>query len=119
MQLRQRQVQGAMVVDLSGDGAGSEPSILKELIMSLLAGGHRRIVLNAERLRTMDSTCVAEIVASYKAIVAAGGMLKIAAPDAHLRRLLRVTRVDTFVTPYDVEADAVASFDITDTETPP
>jgi anti-anti-sigma factor len=112
MQLRQRQVEGAIVVDLSGDGTGSEPSILKELVTSLLNRGHRRIVLNGEDLRSIDSTCLAEIVASYKATVVAGGMLKMAPANAHIRRLLQVTRVDTFIHVYDSEADAIASFDV-------
>ena len=98
------------MIDLSGDGIGSEPSILKELVTSLLDGGHRRIVLNVEHLRGMDSTCLAEIVASYKATVAAGGVLKIAAPTPPVRRVLDITKVNTFVITYDSEADAVASF---------
>lgn len=117
MQLRQRQVEGAMVVDLSGDGIGSEPSILKELLTSLLARGHRHIVLNVEHLQTMDSTCVAEIVASYKAALATGGVLKLAAPNPYVRRLLQITKVDTFVTTYDSEARAIASFDVAGSRT--
>jgi anti-anti-sigma factor len=117
MELRQRQVEGAMVVDLSGDGIGSEPSRLKELLVSLLASGHRHIVLNVEQLHTMDSTCVAEIDASYKAAIATGGVLKMASPNQYVRRLLQTTRVDTFVTTYDSEASAIASFDVAPSRT--
>lgn len=112
MQFSERQVGGVVVVALSGDGIGSEPSALKELILSLLNRQHRRIVLEVEHLRTMDSTCLAEIVASYKATVASGGMLKISSANAHVRRLLHVTRVDTFIQLHDSEADAIASFDV-------
>lgn len=117
MQLRQRQVADVRVVDLSGDGIGAEPSTLKQLITSLLDGGHRQIVLNLGDLQSMDSTGVAEIVASYKAIGASGGVLKIAAAKGHLLRLLRVTRVDTFIRLYDSEEEAVASFNVAESPT--
>ena len=112
MQFSERQAEGAIVVALSGDGAGSEPSTLKQVITSLLTRGHRHIVLDVEHLRSIDSTCLAEIVTSYKAAVAAGGMLKMAAANAHILRLLHVTRVDTFIHVYTTAADAVASFNL-------
>jgi anti-sigma B factor antagonist len=117
MELGQRQVKGVTVVDLSGDGVGSEPSPLRALISSVLANGQRHLVLNLEHLEKTDSTCIAEIVASYKATVAAGGIMKIASANAHVRRVLQVTRVDTFVNMYESEADAVASFDVAESRT--
>lgn len=112
MQLRERQVEGAMVVELSGDGIGSDPSILKALVTSLLERGHRHIILNAEELQSMDSTCLAEIVASYKATLAAGGLLKMSSANAPVRRVMQITKVDTFVVIYDSEAEALASFNV-------
>ena len=115
MQLDQRQVKGATVVDLSGDGIGSEPSPLRALITSILASGQRQLVLNLEQLEKMDSTCLAEIVASYKSTVAAGGIMKIASANTHVRRVLQVTKVDTFVNTYESESAAVESFDVAET----
>jgi anti-sigma B factor antagonist len=112
MEFRQRHVQGASVVDLAGDGIGSEPSSLQALITSLLENGHRHIVLNLDALQKMDSTCLAEIVASYKATIAAGGSMKIVAANTHIRRVLHVTKVDTCVNTFESEADALASFDV-------
>lgn len=119
MQLGQRQVKGARVIDLSGDGIGSEPSPLKALITSILANGDRHLVLNLEHLEKMDSTCLAEIVASYKVTVAAGGIMKIASANSHVRRVLLVTKVDTFVNSYESESDAVESFDVAGLTTKP
>jgi len=117
MQLDQRQVKGATVVDLSGDGIGSEPSPLRALITSILANGRRHLVLNLEQLEKMDSTCLAEIVASYKATVAAGGIMKIASANTHVRRVLQVTKVDTFVNTYGSESAAVESFGVAESST--
>jgi anti-anti-sigma factor len=110
MKLTERQVQGAVVIDLSGVGIGAEPSILHELVNSRLARGHRQFVLGLEKLQSMDSTCLAEIVASFKAVVEAGGTLKMASPSPHIRRSLHVTRIDTLISTYDSVTDAVASF---------
>ncbi|HUE87483.1 MAG TPA: STAS domain-containing protein [Vicinamibacterales bacterium] len=117
MQLGQRQVKGATVVDLSGDGIGSEPSPLRALITSILANGPRHLVLNLEHLEKMDSTCLAEIVASYKATVAAGGIIKMASANSHVRRVLQVTKVDMFVNVYESESDAVGSFGVAESST--
>ena len=117
MEFRQRHVGGASVVDLSGDGVGSEPSSLRVVITSLLETGHRSIVLNLDALQKMDSTCLAEIVASYKATIATGGRMAIVAANTHIRRVLRVTKVDTCVNTYESEADAVASFDVAESRT--
>ena len=118
MELRERQAGNVTVIDFSGDGVGSEPSALKPLVQSVLNRGVRRIVFNVAQLQNMDSTCVGEIFASYKAVVSSGGDLKLAHPDGHVRRLLRVTKVDTFVRLYDSEEDAIASFDAVGTRTP-
>jgi anti-sigma B factor antagonist len=117
MELGQRQVKGATVVDLSGDGIGSEPSPLRALITSILASGNRHLVLNLEHLEKIDSTCIAEIVASYKATMAAGGVMTLAAANTHVRRVLQVTRVDTFVTMFESEEEAVASFEVAGSRT--
>jgi anti-sigma B factor antagonist len=113
MQLRHRDVEGAIVVDLSGDGIGSEPSLLRQLIVSLLDQGHRSFVLNLEHLQKMDSTCLAEIAASYRVTIAAGGDMTIACANPQIRRVLRLTKVDTCVNTYESEVDAVSSFDPT------
>jgi anti-sigma B factor antagonist len=117
MRLHQRQSADVSVVDLSGDGIGAEPSTLKQLITSLLAAGHRHIVLNVGELLNMDSTGIAEIVATYKVTRDSGGELKIAGAKGHVRRLLGVTRVETFISLYESEAEAIASFNEAETRT--
>lgn len=118
MQLRHRPVEGAIVVDLSGDGIGSEPSLLRHLVSSLLQQGHRCFVLNLEQLQKMDSTCLAEIAASYRVTIAAGGFMTIACANTQIRRVLRLTRVDTCVNTYESEAEAVASFNAAENGAP-
>ena len=86
MELRERHAGSVIVIELAGDGIGSEPSALKPLVESVVNRGDRRIILNVAQLRNMDSTCVGEIFASYKAVASAGGDLKLAHPDAHVRR---------------------------------
>ncbi len=111
MELFERQAGNVTVIELAGDGIGSEPSALKPLVQSVLNRGDRRIVLNVAQLQNMDSTCVGEIFASYKVVASTGGDLKLAHCDAHVRRLLHVTKVDTFIRVFDSEADAIASFE--------
>lgn len=106
MHVSERQVNDVTVIDV-GTGARSG---LVELVKAVLQRGDRRLVLNVGQLGAVDSTCLGEIFASYKATLALGGVLRLAHPDAHLRRVLQVTKLDTFIGIFDTEEEAIASF---------
>ncbi len=111
MQLSERRVGDIAVIDVSGDLiVADNPGALKDWVKAALQRGDRRILLNVARLRRMDSTCLGEVIASYTSTTMHGGSLKLVQPDAHLRRLLQLTRLDTIIDAYDTEAEAIASF---------
>jgi anti-sigma B factor antagonist len=112
MQLSERQVSGVTVIDVEGDLIVTDnPCAVKESVKAILQRGERRIVLNVARIRRMDSTCLGELIASYTTTAVHGGVLKLAEPDPHLRRLLELTRLNTIIEVLDTEAEAIASFD--------
>jgi anti-sigma B factor antagonist len=111
MQLSERQVKGVAIIDVSGDlTVPQNPGALRERVIDLLHRGERRILLNVENLRHMDSSCLAEIVASYTTTASNGGILKLEHVGPHLRDLLHTTALDRVFESYDTEDEAIASF---------
>lgn len=111
MQFRERQVDGVTVIDVQGDLEVTAPSYaLHDFVKDILRRGERRIVLNLERIDRVDSTCLGEVVESFRTTAMHGGALKIAPRAPHLARQLHITHLDKFIEMFDTEAAAIASF---------
>ncbi len=115
MQLSERQVNGISIIDVSGDlrVPAENPRALRERVIAVLHRGERRILLNFANLQFMDSSCLGEIVQSYKTTASNGGILKLAHIGPHLRNVLHTTTLVKILESYDTEDQAIASFDET------
>jgi anti-sigma B factor antagonist len=111
MQFRERHVNGKTVIDVQGDlVVNANPGALQTVVKNVLARGERQIVVNVAGIVRMDSTCLGELVASYTSTVACGGVLKLAAPNEHIRRLLELTRLDEVIKTFATDDEAIADF---------
>lgn len=111
MQFRERHIDGVTVIDALGDLiVTANPGALQSVVKTVLGRGDLRIVLNLAGIARMDSTCLGELVASYTSTLSRGGVLKLAAPSNHVRRLLEMTRLDTIIKVFETEDAAVADF---------
>ena len=112
MELSERQVNGVSIIDISGDlrVPTEDPRALRDKVIAVLLRGERRILLNFANLQFMDSSCLGEIVESYKTTVSNGGTLKLALVGPHLRSVLQSTGLGTILESYETEDEAVASF---------
>ena len=111
MKLTERRVNGLSIIDIAGDLTVplENPRALRERVAALVQRGDRRILLNVANLRHLDSSFVGEMVASYKAMAAHGGVLMLAHVSPHLRNVLRTTNLDALFKSYETEAEALAS----------
>jgi anti-sigma B factor antagonist len=112
LQLSERQVNGVSIIDVSGDlrVPAEDPRALRDKVTAVLERGGRWILLNFANLQFMDSSCLGEIVESYKATASSGGILKLAHVGPHLRSVLRTTALAKVLESYDTEDEAIASF---------
>ncbi len=112
LQLSERQVNGVSIIDISGDlrVPAEDPRALRDKVLAVLDRGERRILLNFANLQFMDSSCLGEIVESYKTTASRGGILKLAHVGPHLRNVLRTTALVKVLQSYDTEDEAIASF---------
>ena len=112
MRLSERQVNGVSIIDVAGDlrVPSENPSVLRERVVAVVNRGERRILLNFADLQFMDSSCLGEIVESYKVALASGAILKLARTGQHLRNVLQTTALASIFESYETEEEAIASF---------
>ncbi|MFA6955147.1 MAG: STAS domain-containing protein [Thermoanaerobaculia bacterium] len=100
-----------IVVDLngrlvSGDGA----DILGEIVRALLEERWTKILLNFEKVTSIDSTGAGELVASLKGAKAANAELKLLRPRERVAKSLQIGQLLPLFEIFGEEADAVKSF---------
>ena len=116
MDIVERTVNDITVLDLKGKmtlGEGDE--LLKDKINNLLAGGKKKLLLNLEGVPYIDSAGLGEIVRTFTTVSRQGGSLKLLSLTKRITDLLAITKLLTVFETHDNEADAIRSFQQTNT----
>ena len=111
MKFKTRQVDGVMVLDLSGRITLGEGSVtLRDAVRDVLAKGHKDILLNLGSVDYIDSSGLGELVSAYTTVKNAGGMMKLLQLTKKVKDLLQITKLYTVFDVEDDEAKAISSF---------
>jgi anti-sigma B factor antagonist len=106
-----RTVGQVSVVDLQGKiTIGEGDVVLRDKVQELLDGGHKKILLNLEKVSYMDSAGIGELVACFKRSREKGGTVKLLRPSGKVEDLLQLTKLWEVFEIFSEEAPAVASF---------
>lgn len=109
--ITERQAGDVTIVDLEGKVTIGEGSVaLRNKIRELLGDGKNKILLNLAGVGYIDSSGIGELVSSFTAVSKEGGTLKLLNLTQKIQDLLAITKLLTVFDVYDVEADALASF---------
>ena len=111
MDIKNRQVDGVLVMDLGGKitmGEGSGQ--LRSAIQDALAAGSKKILVNLGGVGYVDSSGLGELVGGYTTVKNAGGELKLLSLTKKVKDLLVITKLLTVFDTFDDEKTAVASF---------
>ncbi len=111
MKTSTRQVNGVMVVDLSGRitlGEGS--TVLRDVVRDLISKGNKKILLNLGDVSYIDSSGIGELVSAYTTVRNQGGELKLLNLTKKVHDLLQITKLYTVFDIKDDETAAVKSF---------
>jgi anti-sigma B factor antagonist len=111
MQIEERIVGDVTILDLKGKmtlGEGDE--LLKDKINSLIHQNQKNLLLNLEGVPYIDSAGLGEIVRTYTTVSRQGGALKLVNLTKRITDLLSITKLLTVFETFDLEKDAVASF---------
>jgi anti-sigma B factor antagonist len=108
LQIANHEVNGMAVLALGGRIVlGEESSALRANVNGLLASGNKKIILNVDRIRYIDSAGLGILVAIYRAAKSHGASLALCNLGSHFEEVMQITRLLTVFDTYKTEADAV------------
>ena len=83
---------------------------LQKKVQELLDAGEKKILLNVQNVRQVDSFGVGQLVMCYKTATKQGGQLKFFNLTGRLYKLLTITKLLTVFDTFESEEKAIASF---------
>jgi anti-sigma B factor antagonist len=111
LKISDRVVDGVAVEVLEGRVVlGEESNALREKVKSLLAAGHKKIVINMDNVSYVDSSGLGSLVAAHTSAKAQGATLKLCHLGSKFHEILQVTKLVTVFEVFPTEAAAIASF---------
>jgi anti-sigma B factor antagonist len=112
LNIQQRRVGEITVLDMDGkvtiDGTSNA---LHACIRDLLQKGQDRILLNLAGVAYIDSSGLGELISCHVTLNKSGGQMKILHLTQRLRELMTITKLLTIFDVYEVESDAIDSFE--------
>lgn len=111
LKISNRDVNGVSVVALEGRIVlGEERDALREKLQSLIAQGEKKIVLNMDNIKYIDSAGLGVLIAAHYSAKTLGVSLRLSHLGNKFRELLQVTKLLEVFDVSDTETAAVASF---------
>lgn len=96
---------GATAVIATGSLTFPDVHVLRQQLLTLVAGGATHLVVDLAKVSTIDSSGVGALVSGLKAARARGGDLRLAAPCSAIADILSIMRLDKVL----VASDSVQS----------
>ncbi len=110
MKIDKRERDGATILDLQGRITIGEGDVaLRDAVLEAADGGARNILLNMQRVRSIDSSGVGELVAAHTTVTKRGGKLRLFGLPSRVLGVLQITQLVTVLDILDDEDAAVAS----------
>ncbi len=111
MKVSTRQIDGVVVLDLSGRITLGEGSVvLRDAVRDLLSKGNKKILANLADVNYIDSSGIGELVSAFTTVKNQGGELKLLNLTKKVHDLLQITKLYTVFDVKDNEANAIKSF---------
>ena len=111
LKMRTREVNGVIIIDLSGQiTLGEATASLRDEVRDQAGHGFKKILLNLGDVTYIDSAGLGELTAAYTSIKNRGGQLKLLNLTKRVNDLMQITKLYTVFDVYDDEKKAVAAF---------
>ena len=111
MNIGTREEEGITILDLDGKlMIGSGDAQLRDELGDLLDRGTKKILLNLQGVKAMDSSGLGELVRSKATADQHGATIKLVHVEDKVQEVLEMTRLIGVFETFDDEIDAVASF---------
>ena len=112
MEITRRYVFDTPILDLAGRFvvcADLEGTALRKPVATLVSEGRVNVLVHLAHVTDIDAHGLGELAWGVTTLRRAGGQMALIAPSLWVRRLLALTRLDTILSIYDSEFDAIAS----------
>ena len=111
LKMTNSEVDGTSVVTLEGRIVlGEESQALRQKLKSLIAEGNKRIILNMDNIKYIDSAGLGILVAAHVCAKLQGASLILSNLGSKFQEILQITKLVTVFQVFNTEAAAVASF---------
>ena len=112
MKIQERAAGSVIILDVDGRLVAESRGEMRlpDVVRNSLQRGHRHFLLNLERVPSLDTTGLCDIVQAYVATTRQNGALKLLHLTPRVREVLTITRLLTVFDVYDTEENALASF---------
>jgi anti-sigma B factor antagonist len=113
-----RRTREVTILDLSGRisvgealafGPGSG-TVLSDVIRDLASQGHRKILLNLQDVKYIDSSGMGDLMRSFTGLQRLGGDLRLLSPASRVLEVLQATRLHKVLKIEDDEVSAIEAF---------
>src|SRR5690349_19095981 len=104
MKMTNREVDGVSVVALDGRIFGDESNALRAKLKSLIAEGKKKIVLNMDNIKYIDSAGLGVLVAAHCSAKCQGASLVLCHLGRKFQEVLQITKLVTVFEVCDTEA---------------
>lgn len=116
MQVNLRHKGSITILDIEGRVIGTDALALKEILDQQVQNASSKaaheeklhLILNMERVQTMDSSGLGILIATNTAIQRSGGRVALLNPSGNVKSLIVLAKLRTIFDCYDTEAEAIA-----------
>jgi anti-sigma B factor antagonist len=106
-----RHADDVVIVDLKGDLVAEDgEELLREVVDQLVSEGCRKILLNLNHVKRMDSGGVGELVASWKLANEFGAAIKLLRPGDRVKHTLHLSQILPLLEVFEDEGEALRTF---------
>lgn len=110
MKIKQKEVDGITVLELSGEMYGGPDNVkLVDTISELISDKKLDLVINLAKVKWISSTGLGILVSARSRYAKEGGVIKLCNPNDRVLGILQVTRLNLIFDVYGSESEAIAS----------
>lgn len=112
MKINQREVYGAVVLDLQGKlTGGPEAETFRNIFKNLINEDKKKIIVNLEKVSWINSTGLGILISGYTTVRRAGGDLVLTHVSDRIESILYVTKLNLLFKAFETEEEALKSLE--------
>lgn len=107
MEIIQRAVKDATVLDLKGDLTYSNRAVFKTAVEQVKSRGCRHLIVNMEQVRFVDSSGLGLLVLVSQTFKLQQAQLSLLKPQSYVREIMSLANIPKMIPIYETEGDAL------------